>query len=111
MDTVQPHSHDFDAASWPFDEPVNRLAFASAGVIKKGMPILLVYHDHDGDWQFLHGDVAEADECLIVCLGCAYQREPALAELAGLPVGWRARRLASGGPWTSEAYEGSEDEA
>lgn len=111
MDTVPEHPHAFDPADWPFrDEPVNRVTFASAGFIRDGEPVRVVYHDHDGDWQVLHADIADDEECLIVCLGCAWQREPAIGELADLPPGWRAWRSGGGTAWQREPFDEPEDE-
>jgi hypothetical protein len=106
--TLEPHSHGFPETDWPFPDPMNMAAFASVQVIRQDAPVLLVYHDHDGDWQFLHGDVTEEDEGLVICLGCAYQRTPAIAELASMPSGWRAERADSHSPWERAPYEDSD---
>ena len=73
--------------------------------------MLVVYHDHDGEWQFLHGDVTDEDECIVICMGCAFERTPTLADLAALPPGWRAARCGIDSPWVSEPYESSDSEA
>ncbi len=39
---------------WKFHEERNTACFTTSLVLK-GSPILRVYHDYDGDWQF-HGD-------------------------------------------------------
>jgi hypothetical protein len=108
MKKVNPHTHSFDQDQWPFSEPVNTLAYTSAQVLQ-GSPILLVFHDHDGEWQFLHGEINKDDECQIICLGCAYEREPCLAQLSDLPSGWLARRKAGSIVWYREAYEDSDE--
>lgn len=104
MSTIEPHPHSFPAGSWPFAVSVNTTAFSSAQVVREGAPVLVVCHDHDGEWQFLHGDVTEQDECVLICMGCALQRTPAVAELASLPQGWRASRKDVASPWVSEPY-------
>jgi hypothetical protein len=104
-DLVQVHPHSFQDADWPFDVPVNTAAFSSAQVLRHNAPSLVDYHDHDGEWQFVHGDVTDQDECLVICLGCAYQRAPDIAELASLPLGWRAERRSVGSPWEKAPYE------
>lgn len=109
MDLVEPHSHAFQEQAWPFDIPVNTAAYASVQVIRDDAPVLVVYHDHDGDWQFLHGDVSEDDEGVLVCMGCAYQRTPAISLLAQMPSGWRAERTSVAGEWVTEPYPDRDD--
>ena len=75
-----------------------------------GAPVLLVFHDHDGEWQFLHGATTEQDECRVVCLGCAYEHDNAIGILATLPNGWMAHRDSVDGPWHSEPYEDSDSD-
>jgi hypothetical protein len=110
MDTVEAHRHGFPEKDWPFMEPTNTVSFASAKLLS-GLPVLLVYHDHDGDWQFLHGQLEEEDECVIICMGCAFERSPTVGQLAQLPVGWKAYREGEDAPWVTEPYEASDDEA
>jgi hypothetical protein len=108
MATVQDHPHSFPPDSWPFSEPVNTLAYASMQVLRDGYPVLLVFHDHDGEWQFLHGAVNEQDEGDIVCLGCAYERDNTLGILADLPIGSKAYRESTESSWQCEPYEDSD---
>jgi hypothetical protein len=110
MHTVEPHSHEFSGVSWPFDVEPNTAVFSSAQVVRRGAPVLVVYHDHDGEWQFVHGDVTDDDECLLVCLGCAFQRTPSIADLASMPAGWRAERDSIASPWALAPYASSDDE-
>jgi hypothetical protein len=108
MATVQEHPHSFSPGAWPFTEPVNTLAYTSARVLHDGHRVLLVFHDHDGEWQFLHGEVDEQDECKIICLGCAYERDNAVGILSDLPIGWKAYRESVDSPWQCEPYEDSD---
>lgn len=110
MDITEPHAHKFAPGSWPFAEPVNTVAISTPQVLRQGDPVLVVYHDHDGEWQFLHGDVTEDDEGLIVCMGCAFERTPAIGELAAMPAGWRASREAPHAPWVKEPYGARDDD-
>ena len=104
MDTVQEHSHNFLPGAWPFSDAVNTAAFTSAQVLD-GAPILLVFHDHDGEWQFLHGPVTEQDECRLVCLGCVYDRDNAVGILRDLQPGWMASRSSTTSAWECEPYD------
>jgi hypothetical protein len=101
---VQEHSHNFLPNAWPFADAVNTTAFASVQVLD-GAPILLVFRDHDGEWQFLHGPATEQDECCLICLGCAYDRDRGVGILAGLEPGWMASRSSPTDSWNCEPYE------
>ena len=55
---------------WIFDDPPNTACFTTTFVLD-GSPILRVYRDYDGDWQF-HGSKdhsATVSEGKLVCLG------------------------------------------
>jgi hypothetical protein len=88
-----------DDTTWPFHEGKNRAVFTTKPVLEDGLPILLVSHDGDGDWQFLCGTTNRTDDAKIVSLGCIFERDPTLAEIADLPEGWRADRQAKGATW------------
>lgn len=62
--------------------------------------ILLVTHDaEDGAWQFLCGDANEAADGRVVGLGSIVKLDASVAEIAELPLGWRAWRSAPEEPW------------
>ena len=109
MGTVDLHPHVDVDHIWLFNAPVNTAVFVSSPVLDGGLPFLLVCHDHDGEWQFLHGDVGEGDKCIVACLGCMVQRDKSVALLGDLPVGWCARRPAVGAPWQRVPYEPRND--
>lgn len=110
METSETHGHLFSNDEWPFFGPTNTAVFTTTRVIRDSYPILLVFHDHDGDWQFLCGTTNETSDCLIVCFGCTYQRDKSLGLLADLPVGWQAWRGSVDEPWKRIPYE-AESEA
>ncbi|MCM5680887.1 hypothetical protein M8A51_15280 [Schlegelella sp. S2-27] len=110
MDTVEEHPHSFLPGAWPFSEPINRLAYISVRALHGGDPVLQVFHDHDGDWQLLHGGATDEDDCKIICLGCAYERDSSIGILSGLPAGWAAYRESPDGPWRCEPYEDDDSE-
>lgn len=103
------HSHHFH--SWAFREPVETGTFTTRQVLEGGFPILEVYHDADGDWQFLCGTTTETKDLKLVCLGCMVERDSGLLTLADLPLGWCAVRDRAEDPWLREPYESREDEA
>jgi hypothetical protein len=105
MNTVQSHPHKFEAGEWPFPAPHNALAISTKPVMHLGYPILFVSHDDDGIWQILCNTTTQADDCFVVCLGCCFERDPTIGELADLPIGWIAQRESVGAPWLREPSE------
>lgn len=67
-------------------------------VVEGGLPILRVSHDSDGDWQ-MHCASHAHDKGKILCFACMVGRDAAIAELAGLPLGWGADRDSPDEPW------------
>ncbi len=102
MDTVDHHSHAFSTADWPFRDPEHTAAISTRQVLYEGLPILFVSHDRDGDWQILCGTSNDVRDGILLCLGCAFDRDRSIGELFDLPVGWVAWRDAVGHPWHRE---------
>jgi hypothetical protein len=97
------HSHSFGPDEWPFDDPENVTAITTVHVLERRLPILLVTHDDDdGMWQVLCGTTNDPSDGRIVCLGCMYQLDPTIRDLADLPRGWRAWRDNISSPWQRE---------
>ena len=94
-----------DDKSWPFHEGRNRAAFTTRPVVEDDLPILLVSHDADGDWQFLCGTTNRTEDAKLVSLGCMFERDHSLAEVADLPEGWTASRREKGAAWSREKSE------
>jgi hypothetical protein len=97
------HTHSVDESQWPFDTPLDTAVFTTRQVME-GHPILEVHHDPDGDWQFVCGTTGAREDGRLVCLGCVIGQEPALAQLADLPIGWFAYRSAPDKPWARTKY-------
>ena len=91
--------HKFSPSEWPFGEPENTEAFTTARVIEENHPILLVAHDDDGDWQVLCGTTNAKEQARAVCLGCLYERDKTIGQVADLPRGWEASRRSPHDPW------------
>ena len=88
---------------WQFDDPPNAASLTTTFVLD-GSPILRVYHDYDGGWQF-HGspnNPATTDVARVISLESMIALDSALAELHDLPYGWCAHRAAPRSPWTRE---------
>jgi hypothetical protein len=87
------------------DFPAGDVAITTRQVMRDGWPILLVTRDaDDGAWQFVNGrgDTADTDSALVVDATRITALDPTVAELADLPLGWRAWREAPDKPWTRE---------
>jgi hypothetical protein len=95
-----------DDTSWPFHEGKNRAAFTTRPVLEDNLPILIVSHDDDGDWQFLCGTTNRPQDGQLVSLGRIFERDRTLAEVADLPEGWGASRTAKGAAWMREKAKG-----
>ena len=103
------HEHLFSADDWPFSDQTNAVAISTRQVVLEGYPVLRVSHDLDGDWQVLCGTTTDVNDALVVCLGCAYQRNPSIGSLANMPRGWTAWRDSPDDPWTREPKEPEPD--
>ena len=109
---VRPHmSRPHTFTSWPFADAVNTASFTTKHVLDGRKPVVEVYHDHDGDWQFLCGTTTDVADLKLVCLGCMLERDPSLADLADLPCGWSATRDGLRDNWKRDAFKDSDDEA
>jgi hypothetical protein len=96
---TKPHVHSFALSDWPFADSVSGAAFTTTRVMRDSYPVLMVSHELDGDWQFLCGTTTEYANCVLMCLGCMFDRDRTLAEIADLPLGWQAERSRVGGTW------------
>jgi hypothetical protein len=103
------HTHNFDESDWPFDTPVNTACFTTRYVVEGVRPVLEVYHDHDGEWQFMCGITNIAADGKLICLGCMVDRDPTLRQLSDLPAGWFAYRESPDQSWWRQPYEDSDD--
>lgn len=92
-----------DSDAWPFADAPNTICVTTIHVIRRSQPILFVFHDaEDGDWQFHSDGPKSMSDCLLVCISTVFRHDPTIAEVADLPHGWQATRLAVGQPWTRQ---------
>jgi hypothetical protein len=102
-DMSKTHSHSFGANAWPFDDPADVTALTTVHVLEGRLPVLLITHDEDdGMWQVLCGTTNDPKDGCIVCLGCLYEKDPTIGDVADLPRGWMAWRDALASPWQRE---------
>ena len=95
----QPRHH---AERFDFDLPRN-LGVLICRRVSTGTPVQQVFHDADGDWQFLcDGDHSEdpSDQPLVVCIEDVVAQDQSLNELATLDLNHSAVRSHPGQPWT-----------
>ena len=88
------------SGEWPFDDPRNAATITTRRIIHQGRPILLVtHHAEDGAWTFMDGETFEEEQALVIGLANMIARDPSLADLADLPLGWQAWRAGPREPW------------
>lgn len=91
------HTHHFP--DWPFSVPISTATFCTGKVAREDFDVLRVAHDLNGDWQFLDGITDEPGECVMLCLGCIFEKHADMAAIADLPRGWGACREVAGAEW------------
>lgn len=94
-------------ADFKFRESKNLGVFTTKQWLEENKPILQVFHDVDGDWQFLTGD-QYPDDIRIVALSRIVNQDPTLNEVFNLDFGESAEREFIGGAWV-RAKEVSEE--
>jgi hypothetical protein len=101
------HNTDVQPTPNPFGS--NFIALSSTRVVDRQQQILVVAHDHDGNWQLLHGNLTSEDKIAQICIQCAIARDPSLVELADLPTGWIATRKSRHKQWKRSPLEKPKD--
>jgi len=81
--------------------------YTSTRVLEQREPVLVVFHDRDGDWQFLSGKESEASEAMYVHIEHLLSLDSTLELIASLPIGWKAWRQTIHAPWSSASYDQS----
>jgi hypothetical protein len=98
--SANPHSSLFN---WKFPDPPHSRVFVPAAVKSGAEPVTYVSHDiEDGAWQFLGDSMSGGEGPVLLCLHHVIDNDPALAELAELPLGWQAERAKPGEPWMKQ---------
>jgi len=91
---------------WKFPDPPNVAVITSRGVVFGGDWIAHVSHDvSDGGWQFHSTKPLNENDAAIIGLQEIAELDPSIAELADLPLGWRAWRDSQTSPWQRKASE------
>ncbi len=91
--------------NWKFPDPPHTRVFLSETVHKGTEAVTYVSHDaEDGAWQFLSDSMSDGGGPIISCFHHPIDRDPSLAELADLPLGWYAERNKVGEPWIRKEH-------
>ncbi len=83
-----------------FKESLDTAVFTTKYIVEKKSPILFVYHDDDGSWQF-HGPEQEIseDDMRLISLGEMIGLDGSILELSGMPKGFEAARSSKESTW------------
>ncbi len=95
---------------WPFADPPDCPVMASTRLLDGGQPIRHVWHGegYDQIWRFSERVTGAMDDGREVDLRVVATLHPIIGELAALPLGWTAQRLAPGRRWwRHKTYRGS----
>ncbi len=100
---------------FPFPDgkfPQSLGAVVQQTVLDGRVPALYVGHSPDNDWVVYDGvSDPDADGAVVaVHISHVVDRDPTLAELATLPVGYEADREAVGAPWIIKPFEWGDDD-
>ncbi|MBE9585066.1 DUF4262 domain-containing protein [Mucilaginibacter sp. JRF] len=87
-----------------FYEARNTTAFTTKQVLD-GEPVLYVYHNLDGDWQFHSNDDPNTDDGRIVSLEEIVKSDPSINNIYHLQYGWSAWRSSKEEKWQYAPYE------
>lgn len=83
------------------DHRHDRSVIVCSHVMEDGLPVLLVAHELDGDWQFLCGsnDHIDSSKARVACFGCMMTRHPGLEAISDLRRGEEASREHGDARW------------
>jgi hypothetical protein len=70
----------------------------------EGQPILFVYHNENGDWQFQTSELPDIQDSMVVALENITKLDPTINEIYHLQYGWRAWRKSTAEDWQYEKY-------
>jgi len=81
-----------------FYEERNLAVFTTKQVFQ-GEPILYVYHNEDGEWQFHCSDKPKIEDAMLVCLDEITKLDPSVNNIYHLQYGWSAWRKSPEDDW------------
>jgi hypothetical protein len=75
------------------------IVVAQRRVIEKKEPILFVFHDKNGDWQFLADENAQMDQIVELNLSDLIALDSSVTPIVQLKRGWKAQRTNLKSAW------------
>lgn len=96
---------------WKFQQPLldrnidfkfyeeRNLGVYTTNQVFEGDPILYVYHNEDGDWQFHTSLEPNLNDAKLVCLEEITKLDPSINEIYHLQYGWQAWRSSKEADW------------
>lgn len=91
----------------PFDQVENCVTYTDSFVVEDNYPVLLVTHDDDDHtWQFLSWQSGALEDCMMVSLKSAVERDKTLYDIAYLQPWYVATREQIG--WERSVYTHNE---
>lgn len=89
-----------------FTDSPNTVVITTKKIIKKELPILMVFHDmEDGMWQFLDGNETNENDAAIISLAEIESIDSSIHSISDLPLGWVAWRVDEKDNWKSQVQE------
>lgn len=103
MNTVECSEHCGYPINWPFSFPANTCAVTTKFVMSGEQPIVEILHWDDGGWQFMCNTTDNADDGVVVCMGCLYRKFPWISKFKDLALNHSA--YLEKGNWQIEELE------
>jgi hypothetical protein len=88
--------------TWNFDQAPNAACIASRAVFAGRAVLIVTHYEDDHSWAFLDGVNFEPAKAFVVAMSEVLKAHPDLVEIADLPTGWTASRVAIGQPWSRQ---------
>ncbi|PWW59435.1 hypothetical protein DFQ13_10872 [Actinokineospora spheciospongiae] len=75
-----------------------------------GEPVVWIFHDEDGEFQFFGETEIDLDDARVVELAVLVDRDTTLPDLSTIPIGHAAERETPTSPWTVAPFEPEDEE-
>jgi hypothetical protein len=85
-----------------FTDNTNVAVFTTKHILNDNSPILYIYHDEDGAWQFFGNEDATEENARLVCLADMIEIDNSILEIAYMPMGYYAYRADKKSEWKIE---------
>ena len=88
--------------TWKFDQAPNVACITSQSVLAGESVLVAAHYEADHSWAFLDGRTFDPGKAVVVAMSTVLGLHPELQEIADLPPGWTAKRLAVGQRWSMQ---------